>query len=256
MILVANAEKALLTRYSPYKNSNFRTQFIGVDRHKDTDRPDSEELFPIAYLVEQGPHTQLRPHFHEAFQFQVFMYGGGRIGGHAAAAGLGHFVGPYTGYGPIVAGEQGLGYMTLRNSFDPGAQWLPENSARMREKRVPRREVTFEDSPPESTLLAVRADTCSAPLMEQTADGMGAWSYQVAAGQTAIGPSPATGGGQFWLVMSGSMVDTSEGLLPKMSVVFVSPDEAPFAATSGPEGLHVFALQFPRFGASANVVEP
>lgn len=255
MVLVAHAEKALLNRYSPHSNANSRTQFIGEDRHRVAGQPDPTALFPIAYLVEQGPHTTLRPHFHVADQFQVFVTGEGRIGTRHATPGLGHFVGPYSGYGPIVGGDGGLAYMTLRNAYDGGAQWLPENSASLRAQGVTRREATFVESPPSQAELAALDGVDMTVLMEQTADGMAAWSYKLAPNASVVGPAPASGGGQFWLVMEGHMVHAEEGAMPKLSLAFVSPDETAFIAQAGASGLHVFVLQFPARPVSAPASE-
>ncbi len=251
MALVAHADKALLNRYSPHSNSNSRTQFIGEDRHRVSGQPEPGVLFPIAYLVEQGPHTTLRPHFHVADQFQVFVTGEGRIGTKQAAAGLGHFVGPYSGYGPIVGGETGLAYMTLRNAYDGGAQWLPENSASLRAQGVTRREATFEERPPSPADLAAQEGVRMTALMAQMPDGMAAWSYTLGPNASVEGPAPASGGGQFWLVMEGHMLHAQEGAMPRLSLAFVAPDEAAYTARAGDGGLHVFVLQFPVRAAAA-----
>src|SRR4051812_25288320 len=108
---VSPAARALEHRYSPRGNANFRTQFMGEDRHKGARPAAAAGPAPVAYLVEQAPHTELRAHFHVADQFQIFVSGSGRIGAHGASVGFGHFVGPYSGYGPIVGGDEGVGYM-------------------------------------------------------------------------------------------------------------------------------------------------
>jgi hypothetical protein len=248
MISVASAEKVLPSRYDPYGLGNFRTPFIGVDRHKLTGAPDRTSLAPVAYMIEQGPHQQLRPHFHIADQFQIFVSGEGRIGGHRATPGIGHFAGPYTAYGPIVGGESGVGYMTLRNAWDDGAQFLPDKMDDLRPRRHERREILMTAAPPASAdeLTALREPTCTSLVSEQ-ADGLGAWSHRLPPRGSVTGPAPATGGGQFWLVMSGAMASQEEGLLARLSLAFVSPDEPPFVAESGPDGLHVLAMQFPVF---------
>lgn len=251
MVTITNVDTAMRARWSPHANTNFRTQFMGEDRHKG-ERPDPGAASPIAYLVEQGPGTQLRAHFHEADQFQVFVSGAGRIGAHEATPGLGHFVGPFSGYGPIVAGDTGLAYMTLRNAFDPGAQWLPENVAKMRPHRESRREVTFHAPPSvtEADLVAldeVRIET----LVDAQPDGLATWSYRIPPGGAATGPRPDTGGGQFWLVMAGQLVDAAEGPLGRLSMAFVRPGDDHYVAHAGAGGLHVLVLQFPRFKAVA-----
>ena len=50
MIALASAEKALLKRYSPRANKNFRTQFIGTDRHQAHGEPDRTALAPVVAM--------------------------------------------------------------------------------------------------------------------------------------------------------------------------------------------------------------
>ena len=233
-------------------DGNFRTQFMGADRHKG-EKPDLTEASPIAYLVEQGPRHELRAHFHEADQFQIFVNGNGRIGGHGAAPGMGHFVGPFSGYGPIVGGEEGVAYMTLRNTWDPGAQFLPENLERIRAKRSSRREVTFQvPAPVDDIELSALREMSVLPLIVPQPDGLAASSYVMPPGDCVTGPDAAEGGGQFWLVMAGQMLDPEKGRpLLRLSMAFVRPDDPPYIAKAGSGGLHVVLLQFPRFQALA-----
>lgn len=247
MVTAVSAEKAFLHRWSPHSNANYRTQFMGEDRHKG-ERPDPSRPSPIAYLVEQAPHTQLRAHFHEADQFQIFVTGAGRIGAHDADPGLGHFVGPYSGYGPIVAGDTGLAYMTLRNAYDPGAQWLPEHVEKLRPHRESRREVTFHTpSPTDNGEWAPPSAATLSPLIEPKADGLAAWSGLIPGGQSLRGPSAADSGGQFWLVMAGALIDPEHGALDRLSMAFVRPEDGSYVAQAGDRGLHVLVLQFPRY---------
>jgi hypothetical protein len=253
MTSITSVEEAMTRRsHRPNRSAgNFRTQFMGEDRHKG-EKPDLTQASPIAYLVEQGPADELRAHFHEADQFQIFVNGNGRMGAHGAAPGMGHFVGPFSGYGPIVAGEKGLAYMTLRNTYDPGAQFLPENLERIRAKRFSRREVTFQIPAPvdDAELLALREMMVS-PLIETQPDGLTASSFMLAAGACVTGPNPAEGGGQFWLVMAGQMLDPAKGgQLQRLSIAFVRPNDPPYVAQAGSGGLHVVLMQFPLFQAT------
>jgi hypothetical protein len=77
------------------------------------------------------------------------------------------------------------------------------------------------------------------------ADGLCALRHDIAAGDRLTGPDPASGGGQFWLVLAGSMLCDGTTLPPR-SCVFVSPDEPSFTALAGADGLEVLALQYPR----------
>ena len=57
-------------------------------------------------------------------------------------------------------------------------------------------------------------------------------------------PDPANGRGQYWVVTSGTLTRDGESL-PKLSCVFVYPDDAPFEAAAGPDGTEVIVMQFP-----------
>ncbi len=252
MTLITAVEDAMTRRWRrpDRPDGNFRTQFMGADRHKG-EKPDLTQVSPIAYLVEQGPRHELRAHFHEADQFQIFVNGNGRIGGHGATPGMGHFVGPFSGYGPIVGGEEGVAYMTLRNAWDPGAQFLPESLERIRAKRTSRREVTFQvPAPVDDVELGALREMSVLPLIVPQPDGLTASSYVLQPGACATGPDAAEGGGQFWLVMAGQMLDVEQGrTLQRLSMAFVRPDDPPYVAKAGSGGLHVVLLQFPRFQA-------
>ncbi len=254
MTSITSVEEAMVRRLSrPNRPAgNFRTQFMGEDRHKG-EKPDLTQASPIAYLVEQGPYGELRAHFHEADQFQIFVTGNGRIGGHSAAPGMGHFVGPFSGYGPIVGGEEGVAYMTLRNTWDPGAQFLPENLEKIRAKRSGRREVTFQvPAPVDDVELGALRKMSVLPLIMPQPDGLAASSYVLSPGASVTGPDAAEGGGQFWLVMAGQMLDADQGRpLQRLSMAFVRPEDPPYVVQAGSGGLHVVLLQFPRFQAPA-----
>ena len=73
---------------------------------------------------------------------------------------------------------------------------------------------------------------------------MTAWRYSAAPGETITGPDPAKGRGQYWIVTSGSLVRDGE-TLPKLSCAFVFPDDVPFQALAGSDGMEVVAMQFP-----------
>jgi hypothetical protein len=68
----------------------------------------------------------------------------------------------------------------------------------------------------------------------------------VAAGGSVTGPDPLTGGGQFWLVSSGSACVPGGALLPPNSCIFVAPDDATALLTAGPTGADLLCMQFPK----------
>ncbi len=246
MPVVASADAARVNRRRGAAADGvtfWHTLYIGTSRHNmapGTPDPAAEALFPMAFLVEQDPGTTANAHYHQQDQFQVVVNGHGTLGTHQIAPVTVHFTAAHTAYGPIRADKtDGVWYFTLRNGFDPGARFMkmPENRVALRSipGRVHREAVAGPLTPattPEETLLG------------PDADGMAAWRYHLAPGQTVTGPDPASGRGQYWVVVGGEMVRDKE-VLPIRSCVFVYPDDTAFSAAAGPGGLEVVAMQFP-----------
>jgi hypothetical protein len=219
----------------------WHTLYIGTTRYNmepGTPDPEPGVLFPMAFLVEQDPGSVASAHYHQANQFQLVVHGHAVMGTHEVTPVTVHFAASHTAYGPIRAStDTGVHYFTLRNSFDPGARFMtmPENRTALRS--VPGRR---------------HREAVTGPLTRETGaiigpepDGMGAWRYRAVAGERLIGPDPAWGRGQYWVVVDGSMTrDDHE--IPTLSCVFVYPEDPPFNAFAGPGGVDVIAMQFPR----------
>lgn len=84
-------------------------------------------LSPTVFLIEQPPGSCLRTHFHAQNEFQLVVRGSGTLGPHALSPGLIHYATAYTGYGPLVAGPEGLSYFTIRAVYEAGAFLIPEH---------------------------------------------------------------------------------------------------------------------------------
>jgi quercetin dioxygenase-like cupin family protein len=52
--------------------------------------PADDALHPMAFLVEKRPGAVIRPHFHQADQFQVVVAGRGMLGDHEFSDGSVH----------------------------------------------------------------------------------------------------------------------------------------------------------------------
>ncbi len=244
--VVANGVPATLTTYF---GSNWT--LAGPDAPPP---PGPEVLYPMAFLVEQAANTTVQAHYHAANQWQVVVGGGGRMGKHEVAPVVVHYSNAFSSYGPLVSGEAGLHYFTLRNGYDPGAQYIPAARDRLRQVKRQFREAKHLAGPPAAALpaaaLAAAALAGAVPagaevLVPLAEDGMGALRYRLAAGESVTGPDPATGLGQFWVVTAGAMA-LAEETLPPLSLAFVRPDEAAFTATAAAAGLEVLVLQYPR----------
>jgi hypothetical protein len=200
-------------------------------------------LHPVAVRIDQRPNTVNAPHFHQANQFQVFVGGDGLVGKHRVGGVTIHYAQAYTPYGPLCSSERGLSYFVLRNSWDPIAQFMPAKRELL--KAAGRRPRTVMSATLEPAGAPLPAGVSCTPALEPQADGLGAWRFRAPAGATFAGPAPASGGGQFWLVLAGADRAGETALTP-MSCLFVSPDEPPRNGEAGMNGLDVLVLQFPR----------
>ncbi len=252
MILTADSEHARQTARRKTGNG-WHTTFIGQNRNTlqpGEAAPAAGVLYPMAFLVEKEPHAVVKPHFHQADQFQVVVQGGGRLGVHDVGTVAVHYTDAWSAYGPIIAADDGIAWFTLRNAWDPGARYMPAAREQLRAARTQNfqhREATAAPMPAAATAELARAREVScAPVLQQTPDGLGTWRYRLPPTATAIGPDPSEGGGQFWIVLSGLAAAGDGAMLPPNSCVFVSPDAAALAVTADAGGAEVMCLQFPR----------
>ena len=238
MPMIAEATTARATRRRAISNgTNFwHTTYLGANRYRPDPAgpPAPAAIYPMAFLVEQDAREIVRPHFHQADQFQVVVAGDGTLGTHPVRAVSVHFTRAFSAYGPIVAGESGLSYLTLRNGWDPGARYMPGARAELPRPRAHREAVgAVEFGDEVQDVIAV------AP------DGMGATRHVLAPGARLAGPDPAEGGGQYWVVLTGGL-DRDGEALGAGSCAFVAPDEAAWAPAAGPAGAEILVLRFPR----------
>ncbi|MSO91578.1 MAG: hypothetical protein EXR01_08455 [Acetobacteraceae bacterium] len=252
MTVMATADVARATRRRGESNGStyWITSFLGANRHTlaaDAPVPGEDEIYPMAFLVEQDASTVVQPHFHQADQFQVVVDGAARLGTHDVEGVAVHFTNRFSAYGPIAASKKGVHYFTLRNGFDPGAKYMPGARMELRTRRVePHREAVVEPSPraaPGELALAV-AVVCT-EVMPMAADGLGAWRYCLPPGAALTGPDPTRGRGQIWLVLSGEGTQGA-AKFGTFSCLFVYPDEAALALTAGADGTEILCMQYPR----------
>ncbi len=204
-----------------------------------------EEAFPVpqAFSIEQSPGSTSLPHFHDEDQFQVIPQGAGTLGRHAVGAISIHYTNRQTAYGPIVAGEQGLTYFTLRQIATKGIWYLGEGAKPERE--AVKRQETAGPIPVKAAaeLQALKAVETEA-VIEPQADGLAAWVVRVPAGMTVAAPVHPQGTGRYLIVMSGTLLMQGEEL-PSFTPVFVSHDEKDVTLTAGAGGVEVLVLQYP-----------
>jgi hypothetical protein len=251
MILTADSTVAAQANRRRTGNG-WHTTFIGKNRNtlKENEAPpDANIVYPMAFLVEKDAAAIVKPHFHAADQYQVIVQGGGRLGIHDVGTVSVHYTDAFSAYGPIVAAGEGISWFTLRNAWDSGARYMPAERAQLREARAwfQHREATCGPLAPLTEAdLAALTDVTGSAVIQETKDGLGTWRYTVQPDGVARGPDPATGGGQFWLVSSGTAHVSGGALLPANSCVFVAPDDAALEMFAGPSGADLLCMQFPK----------
>jgi hypothetical protein len=251
MILTADSVTAHATSRRKTPNG-WHTTFIGKNRNtlkENEAAPSADGLYPMAFLVEKEAAAVVRPHFHQADQYQVIVQGSGRLGVHDVASVAVHYTDAYSAYGPIIAADEGVAWFTLRNAWDPGARYMPAERQQLRAARArfQHREATCGPLPPLSDReLAALTTSTGGAVIAETPDGLGTWRYTVPPNGATAGPDPSTGGGQFWLVSAGSASILGGGLLPVQSCIFVAPEDPAATLHAGPGGADLICMQFPK----------
>ncbi|HUB45236.1 MAG TPA: hypothetical protein VMB73_09645 [Acetobacteraceae bacterium] len=250
MILTADSAEARAANRRKTGNG-WHTTFIGKNRNTlqpGEAPPEPGALYPMAFLVEKESGAVVRPHFHQADQFQVVVQGGGRLGRHDIGTVAVHYTDAWSAYGPIVAAEEGVSWFTLRNTWDPGAKYMPGARPELRAARA-RHQHRESTSPPMaawSTAELGRLGSVDYVTEMATPDGMASWRFRLPGDSAATGPDPGNGSGQFWLVLAGNACCDGSSLLPEDSCVFVGPEDRALAVSAGPEGAELLCVQFPQ----------
>ncbi len=249
MILTADAE---IVRQNRRQTPNgWNTAFIGANRYtlKSGEAPPVEgALNPVAFLVEKGPGGVTRPHFHRADQYQVVVGGYGKLGLHDTGSIAVHYTDAFSAYGPIVAAGDGIAWFTLRNGWDPGAKYMESVDSRA-ELRASRGEHTHWEATTEPLPAAGDAElkaatgTTAAQILEGE-HGLASWRYRLPPGASLTGPEPSAGGGQYWVVLAGTLSTAGSSFLGVNSTIFVGPADGLLAIAAGPGGAEALCLQF------------
>ena len=239
-------------RARPARRAVAKPQFVGFVT--DLIVPDEASVAPRpqAFLVEQSPNWTLPTHFHQEHQFQVFVAGGGTIGKNPVERLAVHYVSPHSGYGPLISGDEGISYFTLRAVGDTGAWYLPEQREHL-QLRIKKQQAhaTLASQVTLQELLSLPQPR-EEILIPPDAGGLAAWLVRLPPGLAV--PAPAmgeAGGGRFYVVTKGSLLMNSEEL-PGLATVFLSSDEA-LVLRAGAQGLEVLVLQFPAAAATSFV---
>ncbi len=202
---------------------------------------------PRAYLIEMPSRDVVLPHFHEVDQFQIFVAGGGLMGKKGLSCPVTvHYADRYTGYGPITAGPQGCAYFTFRAEAEPGPPiYLHKPGYRDKLRPSLKRQfllpLTLSIEP---VLMQMGSQTLES-IIESGGGSSGPEALVLRAGsmQPICGPSVVDSGGQFYLILNGSL-EFDAISYAKWSIFFVGPNDPPLQARASASGVEALVLQF------------
>lgn len=239
MLISADAETAKTTEKVSYVDDQpYRgREYIGTAPKPGTPGYGKDAVgdgSPQAYLVMQPPGSVTRPHFHQTNQFQVFVAGGGTVGKNRVDPVTVQYAGANTPYGPICAEDDGVHYFTLRQEWDSGAKWMPE-----------KRDVLVKGNQRQVVGVATPDRSASETLIAETEDGLLSERIVLEPGERRALPDAAKGGGQYHVVIAGSLVRGDADLGP-LSIEFAGPDAGAVEVAAGVDGLDLVVARFPR----------
>lgn len=196
---------------------------------------------PTVFLVEQPPDYSVPTHFHRQNEFQVVVQGAGSMGRHPIRPVTVHYAGAYTGYGPLASGPEGLFYFTLRPAFDAGPLYVDGNRDQL--LRGPKRQLhSTPYAPLTPDALARIAVPEAFDLIPEQADGIFCRRFLIPAGDEVRMPSPEGGGGQFVMVITGS-VRHGDAELTRWETLHVAPEAPAMTVRAGAQGAEVLLMQ-------------
>lgn len=197
---------------------------------------------PQAYLASVPVAQKVQAHFHPVDQFQVFFgIDDGAYFERKAIAGVHvQYSDAFTPYGPFGAGETRLDFFTLRARATAEHHTMPGS----RDKLQGQRGRSLQASIPTDATAAEPVQIHA--LLQSMPDGLAAHHIQVAAGARTVAPSPTGSGGQYIVVIKGTM-QCGAGDFPYQSCLFLTEDDAPLQMNApATEGFDVLVLQYRR----------
>lgn len=197
-------------------------------------------LSPTVFLVEQPANSTLKTHFHRQNEFQVVVDGSGTLGPHSLRPYTVHYAGAYSGYGPIVAGPDGLSYFTIRATFDVGA--LTDKAQMLRGPKQQEHPAPIE-AQSESQLQTLSAAE-SSDLFHHPGKCLHSSLHLLPPGQSLPLQANQGGAGLFAMVIAGS-VRVQNTVLRRWESVFLSDAESALQMIAGPSGCEFLTMQMP-----------
>ena len=204
---------------------------------------DDLEACPQSYLIKQLPNITNPLHFHSQNQFQVFIEGSGSFGRHEVLPYVVHYAGAYTGYGPIIAGDEGLQYLTLRSSRDLGAKFLPAQMEFF--KKGPKHHYTSPSIiAEEQTVLNEITQEDLTWIHQDEHSHLGVGVLKIPRHQEYLVQVPEHIAGLFFVIMQGCVL-ANDSLLMKNENLYIPGDITTYRVQTGEESVQILWLQMP-----------
>jgi hypothetical protein len=214
----------------------------GVGRRMDyIGSPGTIDANPQAFYVDRlYPEARIDPHFHDIDQFQIVVDGACHMGKKAADPVTFQYADAYTPYGPIVGGQDGFAFFTLRPIASGGFFAMPGNRHNMPGRAGRNIAGRFDTTRPRPEAGEVTREA----LMSGQADGALALGLRLGPGAETRGPV-SDAGGQYYLVCEGEVRQAGRAL-PRRSLIHVPVGEPTPVLHAGETGADVLVLQFAR----------
>lgn len=200
-----------------------------------------------AFRLDFSAGQKLDAHLHIVDQFQVFIEGSGTIGRDSVGPVVAHYADHHTGYGPLIASQQGMTYLTLRPKTDAGLVFLREPHIREVLQPTKRRHrVSRPVGLSTEMVLRHRTEVSVEHMLDPQDDdeGIAVIVLRLGPGMEAPAPETRQSGGEYVIVMNGTLELDEQSLAP-WSLLFIHPDEEPPVLRAGPAGLEVMVTRFP-----------
>jgi hypothetical protein len=196
---------------------------------------------PTAFITSRPPENVIEPHFHELPQYQLFIQGRGRVGKHGLQPLTVHYTDPYTPYGPIVASEDGLAFMTLRAQTSNGGAFRMPKARPFMVRKAGRALTAVAGVKPSAAPPGQVGLEDLIPLMD---DGVEAKLVSLGAGATCRLPESGASRDRFLVVASGALVREGNEYATH-SCAFLRAGEPTPELAAGSQGAQVLVLRFP-----------
>lgn len=231
----AHRERYLLPEYPAVYLETHITNLIADFRQIKADQDGGQALF-----AEYGEGIALT-HAHPVDQWQIYLEGVARLGHKPVAPVVIQYTDAWIPYGPIEVAKEGFALIALWPRPNLETYEMPKDVAIIRDnlRGQPHRHLCRQIEVGSGAPTALIATS----LIEDS--GVWAWRWQLPAGASFATPDSASGGGQFFIPLAGSIQYNGQEY-PRWSAIYVGPDDQSIKLVGGDGGADVVGMEFRR----------